>query len=234
MNISQDYILKLPNDRNFAVLQIGRDLMGLWESFSSDDDELHHQDTFIDALALLQYYEREKEIDYPFEQISTSDPSWTHSLYSIIERMLKELEQVERESKLSRSQNKIAMLMGEQFCYTFTDGDLKKLERLISELKKTVEATEEIDSDHKSRILKRLNELENELSKTVSNLDRYYGLLVEANILVSKIGNTSKPIVVLIRSVIDIVWSTQSNAEELPSDTHLSLPTKDEEIYQSH
>jgi hypothetical protein len=60
-----------------------------------------------------------------------------------------------------------------------------------------------------------------ELHKKVSDLDRFWGLIGDAGVVVGKLGENAKPIVDRIREIADIVWQTQSRAEELPSGTKL-------------
>ena len=52
-------------------------------------------------------------------------------------------------------------------------------------------------------------------------MDRFWGLIGDAGVVVGKLGNDAKPIVDRIREIADIVWRTQSRAEELPSGTKL-------------
>jgi hypothetical protein len=66
-----------------------------------------------------------------------------------------------------------------------------------------------------------LERLQTELHKRVSDLDRFWGLIGDAGVVLGKLGSDAKPIVDRIREVADIVWRTQSRAEELPSGTRL-------------
>ena len=60
-------------------------------------------------------------------------------------------------------------------------------------------------------------------TQKVSDLDRFWGLIGDAGVVLGKLGNDAKPFVDRIREIADIVWQTQSRAEELPSGT--SLPS---------
>jgi hypothetical protein len=48
-------------------------------------------------------------------------------------------------------------------------------------------------------------------------LDRFYGLVGDAGVLLGKFGRDAKPFVDRIREIVEIVWRAQANAEELPS-----------------
>ncbi|NVM02945.1 MAG: hypothetical protein HWN67_11445, partial [Candidatus Helarchaeota archaeon] len=49
------------------------------------------------------------------------------------------------------------------------------------------------------------------------NLDKFWGLIGDAGVMIGKFGNDVKPIVDRIREIAEIVWRTQAIAEELPT-----------------
>jgi hypothetical protein len=79
------------------------------------------------------------------------------------------------------------------------------------------------EESHKQRLLKRLETLQRELHKKVSDLDKFWGLVGEAGVVLGKFGKDAKPIVDRIREIAGIVWRTQAHTEELPSDTPIPL-----------
>jgi len=69
-----------------------------------------------------------------------------------------------------------------------------------------------------------------ELHKRVSNLDRFWGFVGDAGVVLGKFGNDVKPIVDRIREMLGIVWRTQAKSEELESNAeNLLLNPKDSE-----
>ena len=64
-----------------------------------------------------------------------------------------------------------------------------------------------------------MEKIQSELHKKVSDLDRFWGLIGDAGVVIGKFGNDAKPIVDRIKEIADIVWRTQSRSEELPSGT---------------
>ena len=65
--------------------------------------------------------------------------------------------------------------------------------------------------------------MQSELHKRVSDLDRFWGLIGDAGVVLGKFGEDAQPFVERIREIAEIVWRTQSRAEELPSGTHPPL-----------
>ena len=63
----------------------------------------------------------------------------------------------------------------------------------------------------------------------MSSLDKLWGLIGEAGVVLGKFGRDAKPFVDRIREIAQIAWRTQARAEELPSGTPLPLLSKGEE-----
>lgn len=133
-------------------------------------------------------------------------------------RAIKERSGVERTRlQLETFQTKFKSALGGGFSYEFSQGDLERVQTIINELRDNISAIKNLDEDHKQRVLKRLEKLQSELHKKVSDLDRFWGLIGDAGVAIGKLGQDAKPIVDRIREITDIVWKTQSRAEELPS-----------------
>lgn len=115
--------------------------------------------------------------------------------------------------------------LGSGFCYEFSQGDLEKLQGLINQLRDLISSSNGLEKDHQRRLLARLEKLQSEMHKKVSDLDRFWGLVGDAGVVMGKLGNDAKPIVDRIKELADIVWRTQSRAEELPSGTQLPMLT---------
>ncbi|WP_029889961.1 hypothetical protein [Polycyclovorans algicola] len=109
--------------------------------------------------------------------------------------------------------------LGARFHYEFSQGDLDEVQRLINELRDMVSASTHLEDEHRHRVLKRLERLQSELHKKVSDLDRFWGLIGDAGVVFGKLGKDAKPFVDRITEISRIVWQTQARAEELPSGT---------------
>ncbi|EOW9232326.1 hypothetical protein ACOA57_003529 [Vibrio cholerae] len=105
------------------------------------------------------------------------------------------------------------------FAYEFSKGDFERVQELINELRAQISTLEDLEPSHKQRLLKRLEKLQSELHKRVSDLDRFWGLIGDAGVVLGKLGADAKPIVDRIKEIAEIAWNTQSRAEELPSNS---------------
>lgn len=125
--------------------------------------------------------------------------------------------------RLSYIKNHFSGTLGRAFAYEFSKGDLDRIQLLINELRDQIAKSPLIEADHKRRLIKRLETLQKELHKRMSDVDRFWGLVGDAGVVLGKLGKDAKPIVDRIREIADIVWRTQARSEELPSDSPTPL-----------
>lgn len=114
-------------------------------------------------------------------------------------------------------------LLGAGFVYEFSDGDVSRIQQLINELRELISGSNKLEDDHQRRLLAKLEKLQSELHKKVSDLDRCWGLIGEAGVVSGKLGRDAKPIVDRIREIAEIVWRTQARSEQLPSASEFPL-----------
>ncbi len=117
----------------------------------------------------------------------------------------------------------ITLKYGLRFYYEFTQGDLERIQVLINELREHIATANGLSEEHRQRLLARLERLQSELHKKISDLDRFWGLIGDAGVVLGKLGENAKPIVDRIKEVSNIVWRTQAKKEELPSDIKPAL-----------
>jgi hypothetical protein len=123
------------------------------------------------------------------------------------------------ERLLDGQRNRFRVSLGSGFIYEFTQGDLDRIQVLINELRTLIRDSTLFDPAHQRRLLSRLEKLQTEMHKKVSDVDRFWGLVGDAGVALGKFGSDVKPMVDRVREIVDIVWRTQARAEELPSGT---------------
>lgn len=119
--------------------------------------------------------------------------------------------------------NKKKTILERGFYYEFTEGDLKRIQDIINELREKIRASELFEEKHKTRLLSKLERLQSELHKRMSDVDRFWGLVGDAGVVIGKFGKDAKPFVDRIKEISDIVFRTQARAEELPSSINNQL-----------
>lgn len=125
--------------------------------------------------------------------------------------------------KFNNYRSTYAMKFGTEFHYEFSEGDLEKIQGLLNELRDLISESQELEEDHRHRLLKRLEKLQSEWNKKVSDLDRFWGFFIDASIVVGQMGENAKPMIEIIQKIVRIIWPTQTRAYELPSDLPFKL-----------
>lgn len=185
----------------------------------------------MEAAALLLHLEEQNlilhsvaspDVDKSMEQVCDT-------LFSFLEKVQQELAGQASVSKLDSLKRRFAVTLTDGFGYEFTDGDLKRIQQLINELREMVSANTELDEGHKQRMLKRLEKMQAELHKKMSDISRFYELMGDAGVALGKLGKGAKPFVERIQELAGIAWKSQARAEQLQSDAENPMIGQDAE-----
>lgn len=224
MFFSESFIASLRDDPVGGTIKICQAARTELDSYDQGWRQSDYE-TLTEAYALIvELSEAELlpvELDFfEFSGDINNDCMQIHRYLAVIENAC-----VSQASKLRlkslRSHFKTAL--GSGFAYEFSQGDLDRVQTLINELRALIANANNLENEHRARLLRRLEKLQSEIHKKVSDLDRFWGLIGDAGVVLGKIGTDAKPIVDRVREIADIVWQTQSRAEELPSGTRIPV-----------
>lgn len=131
--------------------------------------------------------------------------------------------------KIEQYKNQYKSVLKSSFAYEFSQDDIDRIQTLINEIRKHITGMDNLSDDHKTRLLKRLEKLQSELHKRLSDLDKFWGIVIDAGVILNKLGKSAtKPIVDGIKEISQIVWSAQTRAEGLPSNSAYPLLNDDD------
>jgi hypothetical protein len=126
----------------------------------------------------------------------------------------------------AKSLERYKQLTGTSPYYELSEGDIAKIQELINKLRVALQYSEILTGEHRQRMLSRLEKIQSELHKRVSDFDRFYGMITDCIVLAGQFGEKAlKPITELVREIYKLVWITQCRSLNLPSDTPLPLPS---------
>ena len=228
MIYSDEFIESLPTDTVEAGKLLCKYFYDFQESLSINDSIDDYYFDYIDAFVAIQEFvfannmltemTRTKLTENKRENINIIQ----QSINSISER----LNNLEALNILESARNKYKTHFGNSFAYIFTDVDLKRIQNLINKLRDSINDSSLFEDNHKTRLLGRLEKLQSELHKKMSNIDVIYGLIGDGGVVLRKFGEDVRPLYNMIHEIVQIAWRTQTIAEELPSST--SMPMLDE------
>lgn len=133
-----------------------------------------------------------------------------------------EVGSIKKNNFFSAIENK-KKILNKGFFYEFSDGDLDRVQSLINELREQISGSDLFEDNHRSRLLRRLESLQSEIHKKMSDVDKIWGLVGDAGVVIGKFGKDAKPFVERIKELSQIAWKTQARAEELPSSSQNPL-----------
>jgi len=218
------FLNELSDDPVLATEQVCQRFVEFDSKILSDDESDFYED-YISYLALLNTLTKGFSLDF-------EEPTVGQDIARDIQGIQEYIRSVRESIKLKQAKNKYNELVdaykirrGSGFFYEFTDSEVNKLQALINELRETIAKNDKFEADHKRRLLARLERLQSELHKKISDLDRFWGLIGDAGVVVRKLGEDSKPIVDRISELARIIWKAQAKAEALPESSEFpSLP----------
>ena len=176
-----------------------------------EHESLLESHTFITVA--IESYNIKLDVSLSYEQVSIESDCKYLSGYII--NVLNLLYKHKSSNLVSVKKEKYkSMLNG--FSYEFTDGDLEKIQSIIDDLRGLINKSS-FNDDFKERLLLRLEKLQSELHKKMSNLDKFWGLMGEAGVAIGKFGNDAKPIFDRVQDLLSVAWRSQARAEELES-----------------
>lgn len=89
--------------------------------------------------------------------------------------------------------------------FRFSDASLAGIQSRIDELRKLITQSEGVTPEHRRRLLRRLEQLQLELHKSMSDMDRFLGFVAEVGPVIREFGENAKPVVERIQEIAGII-----------------------------
>jgi len=100
--------------------------------------------------------------------------------------------------------------------YTFSDEEFESVQDSINKLRTKLQETNELDKNHKERLLKKLEELQKELHKKMSSFDKFLGGFLSVAHTLGASSKEAKPFTDDVKDILDITLNVKSRGENLP------------------
>ena len=209
----------------FAALElVFREFDLLRERMGQSLDIDMHGD-FLQCLALARAVMNKFQIDPTYDEIDLSNDA-VNNVANIIQRF-NDWKNVMRGSFSAKNYDnylrKFEAELGTGFFYELSDDDISEIQEHINKLRSLISETEVLDEDHRRRLLRRLEKLQAELHKRISDFDLYYGMAFEFYVLFKKYGEGMSPIRNKFNEILRIVFRSHSEREQLPAGEELPL-----------
>lgn len=212
-----------------GAIAVCKHALGVAEA-SEDWDEPTHEVLLEACAVILSLAEHELIAHF------NSPPSLEGHMGSVCNSMRQFLRDTQADmvgqtsaKKMEALKKGFAVSLANGFGYEFTEGDIKRVQGLINELRDELSKEARLDDGHKRRLMARLEALQKELHKKVSDLNSFYGLMGDFGIAIGKLGTDAKPFTDRIKEIVQIGWKSQARAEQLPSSAENPMIGNDDE-----
>nr|VFK79868.1 MAG: hypothetical protein BECKSD772D_GA0070982_10714 [Candidatus Kentron sp. SD] len=206
----EEYLDSLTKEPILALWELANRVLKKWnyllDGMGEEEDEDEDFDFFLEAFAIIQV--QANNIDGLWLDIPSLEGKRGEICQTIIDFCESAKDQVSGripQLKAAQFRNKYQARFGNIFAYEFSEGDLKKIQTLINELRDAITASDLFEENHRQRLLARLEKIQSELHKKMADLDRFWGLVGDAGVVLGKFGENAKPFVDRIREITNIV-----------------------------
>jgi len=220
-----DYVEKIPVDPEGSVVDIVNQAFALLQRDSREWVSEEYQ-ILMEAFALISSIEDSGLLSFGIGRPMLPTGNWEEDCRQMQAYLLAvrdSMTKLAQQNKLANMKSSFSTLLTNRFHYKFSPADVDRMQTLINELRQQITESTLYSDEHRARLLKRLEGLQSEVHKKMSDLDKFWGLIGDAGVAVGKFGNDAKPLVDRIVELTQIVWNSQKDAEQLPSNVQFPL-----------
>lgn len=214
----------LPEDRQAIIKYLCANFMNQYDETPKEQRYSFCIEYYALYLALADKYEL---IVFPEDSFTGTEEDDSDIIYDHFREEMSRVGLDNLHNTIDKLTFQYKAQMRDGFYYSFSENNISQIQKVINELREIFTKSEYLEERHKSRLLMRLEALQRELHKHMSDLDKFWGLVGDAGVAMGKLGKDSKPIVDRIREITKIIWQVQSRAEGLPDDSPNLIDSND-------
>lgn len=190
---TREFLESLPDENDDAVVALTNEYLRLWKQTGGNGND--HD--YLEVYAILQTFIEARGLKFTLPPATPPNVRRSDILTLLQrEKSAAETRIYERESTyhLEQKSDEYRAIFSKIPTYEFSDVEYDRIQELINELRDLIQKAVLIPTQHKERLLKRLEAMQRELHKRTSNIDRFWGFVAEAGIVARKFGEDLKPI----------------------------------------
>jgi hypothetical protein len=173
----------------------------------------------LEWYALIEHVVANAATFAPPPPFTGNEDTFFQRLESYVRTNLGTLKKNEVRAFLEVARDNVSARLKPGFAYQFSEADYDRIQAIINQLRDSIAAADFLTEDHRARILRRLERLQAEFHKRMSDLDRLYGLVLDVATVAGQAAEKARPMVKLAKELLGLLWLVQTGAEGLPSST---------------
>lgn len=217
MNIKET-LDNLPDDHDEAIIAICEaylDQLGKLLNETNDTKILFP--FYTDSLGVLIAMAIHYELGGNYEEVKTmTGDALANQMFQAFNSNLDQARMRARTSSVSDNVDRYLDKMNKSARFEFVEGDYNRLQDLLNEMRDVVTKSDELEKEHKTRLLKKIEQLQSVLNKRMSSLDQFWALLGEVNGVLPLVHENLKELRKIGAEILFIVHMAQVTANGLP------------------
>lgn len=213
-----DFFNKLPDDPIVAAHKISNTFC-TFDRGIPDKDKQEFLEHYLTAMGAFQAFADAYALNFDFPQLTGDRGQNTREIrnffYTLRDALDAEVAKLTVEQARSKFSNRFARVS----YFEIPDENLKKLQLLFNSIRYEVERSQNLSEDVRWRLLKKLEATELKTQKKMTDLDRLWGFMGEARVLLSGTGEDTRIILDRINEIARITRAAQAkliNGAPLP------------------
>lgn len=209
------FVSSLPKDPAEAINLICDEFIDFHERLGREEDVDYYEE-YLTAYSLLIAFLEVHKFDFDLPPITRKKKSDVNMIYDSFLDVRSKIAPYLEEKKYSLSVEEFKAMLGNVFYYQFSNDDLKRIEKLLDNLKDVLRNDKDMGVEFRHRILKKVTILKDELNRKTKSVDGFWGLFVDGGVALGKFGDGARLFFNTVKDIILLVWQMQAKAEELP------------------
>lgn len=209
---NSEFIRSLPSDKFGALWLITRRFIEGATGGTTPNSDKHK--AMLRAVGFLREWLDANGLTGQSQRYDPNSPDQILTEFSSAASLAEQLNR-KREIEEIMEQGRAAFRREASGATSLTDSDLERAQHLINDLRDLLTSSA-LPSSHKQRLLARLEELQREMHKTMSNFDRFWGFVADLGASLRLLGDDAEPIVKRVTELGDVYAKAQA--------AHLGLP----------
>ena len=219
--LSDKFLDELPDDRDLAIKRICEKFFELNKERQAN---VQYYEEYLEAYSILKAFSDSKKYNITPKDLSNSPTDNMNNIISLFhteyDKIIIALNATYFNNQYMKHSGRFASIS----TYSFSDDDYKRIQELINEMRDIIAQSDIIEDKHKRRLLERLERMQKELHKHTSDMDRFWGFIGEAGLVIGKFGNDIKPFIDRVRELSSIILKVVAIKEGLLDNQMPILP----------
>lgn len=207
--INENFLQSLPSDDIEAIIL-------LTESYEKTPPEGKNIELAIRVYTAIKELANNVNINVKEVEFVGPTKENLNRIWAYINVVFDEAKRIKINKILNNEEINFKSIRANTYEYEFKDDDFKELQGLIDTMRELLQQSQAISENHRYRLLNRLEGLQKELHKRVSNLDRALGFLLDVSVIVKQTGEGAKPIAELAKEISKLITQVILISKGLP------------------